>query len=101
MSSSPVGEAELMGACWSPSDLLVNSPHMVLHVVHPAEHSPTLLPIRSPPLTSDGWIMRCLVPGSIFLRPESSRSADGTPFAVANVSRCRLRAALHSAEEVF
>lgn len=47
--------------------LVVYPPDMILHVVHTAEHTTTLLAVGSSPLTRDAWIMFCFMSRSILL----------------------------------
>ncbi|KAF7174477.1 hypothetical protein CNMCM5623_007360 [Aspergillus felis] len=49
---------------------LMNPPHMILHVVYPAKHPPTIRP-----LTHNTGVMLRLVPGTVLLAREPARNS--------------------------
>jgi hypothetical protein len=50
----------------------MDPPYMILHVIHPAEHSATLLSAMTLPLTLDARIVLRLMPRAILLGAEST-----------------------------
>lgn len=88
-------------------------PYVVFHVIHTTEESAAFFTIGPRPLTFDAWVVLGLMTCTVLLRREPTR--DGQFGRITNFGTClyrlllsyryagsfRLRATIHSAEEMF
>ena len=77
----------------------MDSPHVVLHVVHPAKDAPALFAAGAPPLALDARVVLGFVAGAVLFGGEAA--AEGAVGGARGRGGLGLRAAVDAAEEVF